>query len=86
MVSFLAKNEEQEELMMGSGQHISLKEKADIVKMFLPDCPLDKSGRVVESETCPLCGGTLDIWTTTHTIIVNGAPTLVHQICPKEDR
>ena len=63
---------------------MTLRQKDEIVKLFLPDHTLAKDGKVVKAKTCPLCGGSLDTWTPTDTIYVNREPKKVHQICPLE--
>ena len=66
---------------------LTMRDKAEIVKLFLPDHTLAKDGKVVKDETCPLCDGSIDTWTPTSTIYVNGLATLVHQICrPMESK
>ena len=62
----------------------TLREKAEIVKMFLPDHTLDIQGKVVEAPECPLCEKPMDRWTTTHSVKMNGEWVKVHSLCPSE--
>ena len=62
--------------------NMTLKDKAEIVKLFLPDHTLDTRGKVVPAPVCPLCGRAMDYWTPSHEVELNGRWVKVHQVCP----